>query len=145
MSDPHTIRNLAALVQLRSNEVERLQSDMASQSALRARYQKNLERLSGLCAASGASGKLPLALSVNCGDYKQAVMALADTHRNDLSLHEANMAVSQRALNAAWARREALGQVLNRKQQDAAEARQRRDDKRHDEMATQLWFRGQIK
>jgi flagellar biosynthesis chaperone FliJ len=72
-------------------------------------------------------------------------MALADTHRTDLSLHEANMALSQSALNAVWAKREALDQVLAQKQKSAATAEQRRDTKRHDELATQCWFRGQVK
>jgi len=145
MSDAHTIRNLATLVRLRSTEVERLQGEMAAHNALRARYQQSLERLTGLYTGSGASGALPLAQSLNCGDYKQAVMALADTHRTDLSLHEANMALSQSALNAVWAKREALDQVLAQKQKSAASAEQRRDTKRHDELATQCWFRGQVK
>lgn len=145
MSDAHTIRNLATLVRLRSSEVERLQGEMAVQSALRTRYQQSLERLTGLYRDSGASGALPLALSQNCGDYKQAVMALADTHRTDLSLHEANMAVSQSALNAVWAKREALDHVLAQKEKTVANAEQRRDAKRHDELATQCWFRGQVK
>lgn len=112
MSDAHTIRNLTTLVGLRSTEVERLQGEMAAQTAVRERYQKNLERLTGLYTDSGPSGALPLALSVNCGNFKQAVMQMADQHRTDLHLHEANMAVSQRALNTAWAKREVLDQVL---------------------------------
>jgi outer membrane protein TolC len=64
---------------------------------VRERYQKNLERLTGLYTDSGPSGALPLALSVNCGNFKQAVMQMADQHRTDLHLHEANMAISQRA------------------------------------------------
>ena len=94
MSDAHTIRNLTTLVGLRSTEVERLQSEMAAQTAVRERYQKNLERLTGLYTDSGPSGALPLALSVNGGNFKQAVMQMADQHRTDLHLHEANMAVS---------------------------------------------------
>ena len=145
MSDSHTIRNLTTLVGLRSTEVERLQSDMAAQTAVRDRYQKNLERLTGLYTGSGASGALPLALSVNCGDFKQAVMQLADQHRTDLHLHEANMAVSQRALNTAWAKREVLDQVLTQKQQHVANEQRRTDAKRQDDLATQFWFRGQVK
>ncbi|MDC8756497.1 flagellar export protein FliJ [Janthinobacterium fluminis] len=145
MTSSHTIRNLTTLVTLRSNELERLQTDMAAQTQVRERYQKNLERLTGLYTASGASGALPLALSVNCGNYKQAVMEMVDTHRTDLHLHEANMAVAQRVLNAAWAKREVLDQVLTQKQKDADVSVQRRDAKRQDELATQFWFRGQGK
>ena len=145
MSDSHTIRNLTTLVGLRSTEVERLQSDMAAQTAVRDRYQKNLERLTGLYTDSGASGAQPLALSVNCGNFKQAVMQLADQHRTDLHLHVANMAVSQRALNTAWAKREVLDQVLTQKQQHVANEQRRTDAKRQDDLATQFWFRGQVK
>ncbi|WP_317203696.1 flagellar FliJ family protein [Janthinobacterium sp.] len=145
MTTSHTIRNLTTLVSLRNTEVERLQGEMAAQTKVKERYQKNLERLTGLYTGSGASGALPLALSVNCGNYKQAVMEMVDTHRVDLHLHEANMALSQRALNAAWARREVLDQVLTQKQKDADGAAQRQDSKRQDELATQVWMRGQVK
>ncbi|MES2741510.1 MAG: flagellar export protein FliJ [Pseudomonadota bacterium] len=145
MKQSQTISSLTTLVTLRSTELDRLQTDMAAQTALRERYQANLARLNGLCAASGASGALPLALSVNCGNYKQAVLQLAATHQTDLHLHEATMAVSQRALNAAWAKREVLDQVLTQKQKDATREHQRQDSKRQDELATQLWLRGHFK
>ena len=74
MSNSHTIRNLTTLVGLRSTEVERLQTEMAAQTAVRDRYQKNLERLTSLYTDSGPSGALHLALSVNCGNFKQSVM-----------------------------------------------------------------------
>jgi flagellar export protein FliJ len=148
MKQSHTVRNLSTLVELRNTEVERLQGEMAAHTALRDRYQKNLQRLDGLCTASGASGASGvrhLALSVNCGNYKQAVLQMAESHRTDLHLHEANMAVSQRALNAAWAKREVLGQVLTQKQQEELQARNRAEARRQDELATQLWCRGQSK
>lgn len=145
MNDEHTIRNLSTLVQLRSGEVEKLQSELAKQTALRERYKQNLERLTSLYTGSGASGALPLAMSVNCGNYKQAVMQMVDTHRTDLSLHEANMEASQRQLHAAWAKREVLDQVLTQKQKDVAGAQNRLETKRSDELATQLWLRGQFK
>ncbi|SFU64067.1 flagellar export protein FliJ [Pseudoduganella namucuonensis] len=139
----HMIRNLSTLVELRSTEVERLQTEMAAKKSLQERYQKNLDRLNGLCQASGASGKLPLALASNCGDYKQAVMQMADSHRLDLSMHEADMAVSQRALNAAYVKREVLDNVLQKKQQAVVKEGNRLERKQHDELATQLWLRGQ--
>lgn len=145
MSDQHTIRNLSTLVRLRSDEVEKLQGELAKQEAVRERYKQNLETLTSLYTGSGASGALPLAMSVNCGNYKQAVMQMADTHRTDLSLHEANMAASQRQLHAAWARREVLDQVLTQKQKDVASEQNRLETKRNDELATQLWLRGQFK
>ncbi|KQV80737.1 flagellar export protein FliJ [Massilia sp. Root351] len=139
----HMIRNLSTLVDLRSSEVTRLQTEMAAKETVRERYQKNLERLTGLYQNSGASGKLPMALASNCGDYKQAVMQMADSHRLDLSMHEADMAVSQRALTAAYVKREVLDQVLQKKQLAEVHQEQAKERKQHDELATQLWLRSQ--
>jgi flagellar export protein FliJ len=137
------IRNLTTLVSLRTTEVERLQSEMAEKTSLRDRYQKNLERLNQLCTASGASGNLPPALASNCGDYKQAVMRMADSHRLDLHMHEADMAVSQQALNAAWVKREVLDRVLDKQQRALLLQQNARERKQQDDLATQLWLRSQ--
>lgn len=147
MSKQNTIDSLGTLVRLRSTEVERLQAEMARQEAMRVRYQTTVERLTDLAVGSGpsaqAGSKLSPALAANCGNYKQAVFALADTQRTDLHLHEANMAVSQRNLAQAWTRRELLGKVLA--QQEAAFAREqdRVQRKREDDIATQSWLANQ--
>jgi flagellar export protein FliJ len=150
MSDkkPQMIASLGTLVQLRSSEVDRLQADLAKQEHTRARHEAVLTRLTALAVDSGPSGHpaagntLSPALAVNCGDYKQAVFALADTQRTDLQLHEANMAVAQGKLAAAWTRRELLGKVLTRHEQDHAHATMRVQRKREDETATQSWLAG---
>jgi flagellar export protein FliJ len=142
MNNQHTIRNLSTLVRLRSNEVEKLQSDLAAKETLRDRYQKALDTLTGLYQGSGPSGKLPMALASNCGAYKQAVMVMADNHRLDLTMHEADMAVSQRALNAAYVKREVLDKVLEKEQKAAVSEQRTIERKQHDELATQLWYRG---
>jgi flagellar export protein FliJ len=142
MSKQGTIRSLDLLLQVRSSEVDRLQADMAKQEETRRRYVANLDRLSQLAAGSGASGALAPALALNCGQYKQAVFALADTHRTDLHLHEANMQVAQRELTAAWTRRELLGKVLEQHQVAAAREQDRATKKREDETATQSWMAG---
>ncbi|UGQ48964.1 flagellar FliJ family protein [Massilia endophytica] len=143
MSNDNLIRNLSTLVALRTTELEKLQAAQAAKEAMAERYRKNLERLNQLAVNSGASGKLPMALASNCGDYKQAVLAMADSHRLDLTMHEADMAVSQRALNAAWAKREVLGQVLEKKQAVVAGEKNAQERKQHDDLATQLWLRSQ--
>ena len=146
MSKMNTIESLGTLVRLRSTEVERLQADLAKQEATRVRFQNSVDRLTELAVGSGASGQsagaLSLVLAANCGNYKQAVFALADTHRTDLHLIEANMAVSQGRLTQAWTRRELLGKVLA--QQEAAFGREqdRAQRKREDEIATQSWLAG---
>lgn len=142
MNRNDAIRSLDTLVQLRSTEVERLQTELARQEATRARYQANLERLHALAEGSGASGRLAPALALNCGQYKQAVFALADSHRTDLHLHEANMAVAQRNLTAAWTRRELLGKVLEQQQDAHAREQDRAARKREDDIATQSWLAG---
>jgi flagellar export protein FliJ len=142
MKREHTIASLGTLVELRSLAVDRLQADMASQEATRARYRNNLARLDALTEGSGPSGALPPALALNCGAYKQNVMAMADLHRTDLALHEANMAVSQRKLTDAWTRRELLGKVLDQQQVLLAGEQQRALRKREDEIATQSWMAG---
>jgi flagellar export protein FliJ len=136
------IKSLDTLVDLRSIEVDKLQTELARQEATRARYQANLARLTSLAEGSGASGRLAPVLALNCGHYKQAVFALADNHRTDLQLHEANMAVSQRNLNAAWTRRELLGKVLEQQQVLLSREQERAARKREDEIATQSWLAG---
>ncbi|EKU81172.1 flagellar export protein FliJ [Massilia timonae] len=145
MKRENTIRSLDTLVQLRSTQVDRLQADLASQEATRVRYQVNLERLALLAEGSGASGAtlaLNPALALNCGAYKQGVLALADSHRTDLALHEANMAVAQGRLKDAWVRRELLGKVLVREQDALAVEQERATRKREDDIATQSWMAG---
>lgn len=137
------IRNLTTLVALRNTELERLQTEMAEKASVRERYQKNLERLTSLYTNSGASGNLHPALAGNCGDYKQAVMAMADSHRLDLHMHEADMAVSQQALNKAWAKREVMDMVLSKEQKVYNQQKTVKERKQHDELATQVWLRGQ--
>jgi flagellar export protein FliJ len=143
MSDQHFIRNLTTLVALRDTEVEKLQAEQAAKQLTADRYRKNLERLAQLAQNSGASGSLPLALAANCGNYKQAVLAMADNHRLDLTMHEADMALSQRALTQAYVKREVLGQVLEKNERSLADRQAVQERKVHDDLATQLWLRSQ--
>lgn len=146
MTKQNTIDSLGTLVRLRSTEVDRLQAELAKQETMRARYQATVDRLTNLAVGSGPSApqaaKLSPALAVNCGNYKQAVFALADTQRTDLHLHEANMAVSQRNLAQAWTRRELLGKVLAQHETAFAREQDRAQRKREDDIATQSWLAG---
>jgi flagellar export protein FliJ len=152
MSRRDLINSISTLVQVKSTEVERMEADLARQEATRQRYQTSVNRLTALAEGSGASGnasgnasagKLAPVLALNCGQYKQAVFALADTHRTDLQLHEANMAASQRHLTAAWTRRELLGKVLEQQQSALTREQDRATRKREDDIATQAWMAGQ--
>ena len=142
MTMKNTIDSLGTLVRLRSTEVERLQADLAKQEAMRTRYRTSVERLTDLAVGSGPSGALSPVLAANCGNYKQAVFALADTQRVDLHLHEANMAVSQRNLAQAWTRRELLDKVLTQHETAFAREQDRAQRKREDDIATQSWLAG---
>lgn len=144
MSDRMLIQNLTSLVALRNTELEKLQAAQAEKTATAERYKKNLERLHSLAVNSGPSGNLPIALAANCGDYKQAVLAMADSHRLDLTMHEADMAVSQRALNQAYVKCEVLGQVLDKNKKALAAKGAVQERKVHDDLATQVWLRSQI-
>jgi len=147
MSKQNTITSLGTLVRLRSTEVERLQADLAKQEAMRARYQATVERLTDLAVGSGPSAqpgaKLSPALAANCGNYKQAVFALADNQRTDLHLIDANMAVSQRNLAQAWTKRELLGKVLAQHEAAFAREQDRAQRKQEDDIATQSWLANQ--
>lgn len=143
MTQPKALRSLSRLLDLREREVDRLMSDIASKQTVRKRYQGNLDRLEHLYDSIGASGAVSPVMSLNCADYKQSVMALADTHRTDFLLHEADMEVAQRTLNAATQRREVLGQVLAQQQSSIYRAQLRFDQKQQDELASQVWWRGQ--
>lgn len=145
MSAPtNNVKSLETLVTLRERAVDRLAAEMAEKQQARDRFQRNLKRLSELAAApsgqGGGQGKA-LALSLNAAYYKQAVLQLADVHRVDLALHEADMAVTQKALAAAAQKREAIGQVLAHEQQRIAGVQQRVEQRRQDELASQQWFR----
>lgn len=134
-------RSLERLVDLREREVERLTADVASKQAVRARFVDNLARLDGLCDSAGASGRSSPLLSLNCANYKQAVLALADSHRTDLALHDAEMALARQALAAAARRHEVLDQVRERQHQAAQKAQRSVEQKQQDDLAAQVWLR----
>lgn len=149
---PPVVKSLATLVNLREQEVDRLTTDVAAKQAVRERYRRSLERMEQLCEDSGASGDtvpgaltpmLSPALSLNCAAYKQSVMQLADAHRADLALHEADMAVAQRALHVAVNKREVLDTVLQRQLGTLQRQQAAREQKREDDLAAQVWMRGQ--
>ncbi|MCW7536522.1 flagellar export protein FliJ [Aquabacterium sp. A7-Y] len=138
-----SVSSLSRLVDLREREVDRLSAEVAAKHAVSERYRRNLERMDALCQGSGATAVLPPALSLNCGNYKQAVIGMSQLHRQDLALHEADMAVTQRALTAAARKHEVFSQLLVRRQDEQRRVVEREEQKRQDEMATQVWWRSQ--
>lgn len=143
MKQVRTIKSLSTLVAMREREVDRLTADVAAKQVIRDRFQGNLDRMARLCADSGASSTPSPIEALNKANYKAAVMQMADLHRQDLALHEAHMAISQRALQEAACRREVLGQLLSKQQLSLRKAQFSQDQKHQDDLATQVWLRGQ--
>lgn len=143
--DDRKIASLATVVELRERDKERLLTELATKRALAERFRNNLTRLEQLCTSAGASGGVNGAqlsvLSQNRGDYKQAVMRLADNHRDELHLHEAEMRRAQDALIQAVHRHEVLDQVLARRREDLQRNQSRCEQKQQDELANQSWWR----
>ena len=129
MNRKRLVNSLGTLVDLREREVDRLASDMARKTQVRERFRTNLARMNALCSTESVQSSLPMALSLNRAGYKQALLCMMDEHRQDLSLHEADMAVTQRALAAASRQREVLDQVRARQRSRLQTEQSQREQK----------------
>lgn len=141
MKPEQTIASLTRLAELRQREVERQQAAVADKQRVRERYQRNLDRLDALYRNVGASGSSLAVSALNSGNYKHSVMQLAHAHRNDLALHDADLAVSRQALASASRQHESVNQLLARQRQDLQRAQDLQEQKRQDEMAALVWHR----
>lgn len=141
MTNRHTLNNLARLVTLRQSDVDRKQAEMASQQNVRDRYQRNLDQLDAMSRNTTTRNVCSPSLALNDANYKQTVMRLANSHREDLALHDANMVVARQVLSEAARRREVLAQLLVRERQTLHRAQSLREQKDQDEMATKAWYR----
>ncbi|MBK1616118.1 hypothetical protein CKO44_21925 [Rubrivivax gelatinosus] len=135
----HAVRRLA---ELRGLEADRLQSDLAERHVQRRRQADAVERLNTLCAGVGASAALPLALSANCAAYKETLIELGQRQQDELAVHDAGIASARVALVAAACRRMALDQAVAGRQQRFDRELAGREQKRQDDIATQVWLRG---
>ncbi|MEF7615617.1 flagellar export protein FliJ [Aquincola sp. MAHUQ-54] len=133
---------LNRLVELREREVDRLTADFAAREAMRQRYVGNIERMQALCRESGASGSVSPALAANFAGYKESLIQLAESHRTDLAAHEAQMVVAQQALHQAARGHEVLRQVVEKQAHALQRAEGVREQKRVDDLASQVWLRG---
>lgn len=151
--DERQLRQLGTLVDLRERERARLEATLADQRAVEQRYRRNLERLQQLARSAGATAASTLSpapspalspsLLLNAGHYREAVLDLAERHRADLAQHEAQRVQTQQALVGATLRHRALDQVRDRQQQRVGQARAQQAQKQQDELAAQVWWRGQ--
>jgi len=141
MTNRHTLNNLARLVTLRQSEVDRQQAEIASKQSVRDRYQRNLDQLDAMSRNTATRNACSPTLALNDANYKQTVMRLANSHREDLALHDADMAAARQVLSEASRRREVLAQLLVRERQTVQRAQLAREQKDQDEMATKAWYR----
>lgn len=140
---PADLQALARLLSLRQDEVDQLGVSVAQQEVLRQRYRRNLERMAALCAGSGSSGALSPVLAANCAGYKQGVLAMMAQHQQDLALHEADLAANRGRLLQLTRKCEALAHNFRQRQQAWQQLLARSEQKRQDDLATQVWLRGQ--
>lgn len=141
MSQTGLQNNLQRLIALREQELERQQAQLAAKEQTRARYAATLAKLEQLNAQIGPTGAAVPTLAANSAVYKQAVMQWAEQQRQDLVLHEADMAVQRQAMLALARKQEAYGQLLGRAQARALAAQGKREQKGQDELAAQVWHR----
>ncbi|QPF74167.1 flagellar export protein FliJ [Roseateles sp. DAIF2] len=141
MNTQHMKQSLAQLIELRERELERYQAKLATQEQLRARYASTVQRLEQLNAQIGPTGAAVPTLAANNAVYKQAVMQWAEQQRQDLALHEADMAVQRQAMLEVARKQEAYGQLLARMSAQALRESQRREQKQQDDLAGQVWQR----
>ncbi|MFC3533456.1 flagellar FliJ family protein [Vogesella facilis] len=140
---PDELQGLARLLALRQDEVQQLEIGMAQQEALRQRYQRNMARMAALCAGSGSSGALAPALVANCGNYKQNVLSMMAQHQQELTLHEADMAANRARLLQLSRKCEALAHNYRQRHSAWQQELARGEQKRQDDLATQVWLRRQ--
>ncbi|HEX2011917.1 MAG TPA: flagellar export protein FliJ [Roseateles sp.] len=143
MSQQQLQRSLQRLMGLRERELERHQAQLAAKEQLRARYVSTVERLEQLNAQIGPTGAALPSLAANSAVYKQAVMQWAEQQRQDLALHEADMAAQRESMLAVARKQEAFGQLLGRVDARLLAARGRQEQKQQDDLAGQVWQRGQ--
>lgn len=132
---------LTRLVELRERERAQRQADLAQHVATGERYRRRVEQLDALWQSSTV-GSLPApSLALNCANYKQTVLELASRHREDLARHDGVTDQARQDFLAATRRHGAVDQVLTLQLQAQARAQRSREQKRQDEIASQLWLR----
>ncbi len=132
---------LARLAQLRERERAQCQADLAQHMATGERYRRRVEQLDELWQSSTVGSAPAPSLALNCANYKQTVLELASRHREDLARHDTATDQARQDLLAATRRHGAIDKILTLQLQAQARAQRSREQKRQDEMASQLWLR----
>lgn len=145
MTAPQRIRTLQTLIHLKDQEVDRLSAEVAQKVALRQRMTRNIDQLQTLAQGCQvfASGRNSALLAANGAGYKSVMLDVAHQQTQDLKLHEADLLISQNALNDASRRKEVLTLANNHRATQWRRTEAAKDQKRQDELAAQTWMRGQ--
>jgi flagellar export protein FliJ len=141
MSSQHLQRSLGRLITLREHELDRHQAQLATKQQLRERYVGTVQRLEQLNQQIGPTGASLPSLAANSAAYKQAVLQWAEQQRQDLALHEADMAAQRQTMLVVARKQEALGQLLGRVEARVLSEQSRREQKSQDDLAGQVWNR----
>jgi flagellar export protein FliJ len=137
----HLQRSLGRLITLRERELDRHQAQLAAKQQLRERYVSTVQRLEQLNQQIGPTGASLPSLAANSAAYKQAVLQWAEQQRQDLALHEADMAAQRLTMLTVARKQEALGQLLGRVEARLLGEQGRREQKGQDDLAGQVWNR----
>jgi len=132
---------LGQLMTLRESELDKHQAQLAIKEQLRQRYAATVQRLEQLNAQVGPCSSSLASLAHNSGDYKQAVQQLADQQRQQLALHEADIATQRQAMLVVARQQQAYGELRLRAQSQRDGEQKRAEQKLTDELASQVWRR----
>jgi flagellar export protein FliJ len=141
MNAERTIASLSRLIALRGQEVERLGAELAAKEAERMRYRSNLARMEALLVETAPARHVHPAIALNCADFKGALLDMMRVHARELALHETRMTECRAAYLEARRKQDSVSAVLDRTRERVELARETRDRKRQDQLATQAWLR----
>lgn len=136
-------QQLARLIELREQELERCRSQVAGKQQLRDRFQGAVNRLEALHAQLGSTVDFRPELASNAARYKQALQDNIAQHRHELALREAELAAARQGLLDVARRQEANNRLIERLRAELRRQQERAEQKRQDEMAAAVWFRRQ--
>jgi len=139
---PGLPRQLARLIDLRERELAQQQHLLAQHAQLCQRQAHSLARVQQLCqAVEGAAPAPQSSLLLNQAAYKDSLHALARAQEERLQAHEAERDWQGQHTLALARKAESL-RLLQQRVVERVQAQQRRgEQRRNDEIASQLWLR----
>ena len=139
---PGLTRQLTRLIELRERELEQQQHLLAQHAQLCQRQAHSVARVQQLCrAVEGAALATQPSLLLNQAAYKDNLQALARAQEERLQAHEAERDWQGQQTLALARKAESL-RLLQQRVVERVQTQQRRgEQRRNDEIASQLWLR----